>query len=114
EALYPYHSIFEHQGYHHNYDYMLTVMLMNNIKYYSNGFLLLSESKLLSSPLATLHFEYYDSVAQVTSMLAAHKDEIQCVVGASGIPGEIPFGRSQQPRLDDYADGVDTVAWMTT
>jgi hypothetical protein len=112
EALYPHHNIFDHQGYRHNYDYMLTIMLMNNTQYYSNGFLLLSENKLLSSPIATLHFEHYDTQEHLNSMIQAQHDEIQCVVADYGIPGEIPFGHSQLPKIEEYADGVDTLAWQ--
>lgn len=112
EALYPHHEIFQHAGYGHNYDYVLTVYLMNKVQYYSSGFLLLSEDKRLYSPISSLHFEYYDTLENVQALIESQKDDIQCVVANCGIPGEIPFGTSQEPKLDDYADGVDTLQWQ--
>jgi len=36
------------------------------------------------------------------------QDEIQCVVGKR----HLPFGKSQQPALKDYADGMDTLTFL--
>ena len=42
-----------------------------------------------------------------------HNDAIQCVVGNDkGIENIIDFGKSQQPGLMDYADGVDTIQFL--
>jgi hypothetical protein len=43
-----------------------------------------------------------------------HLDQIQCVVGSDQNKGYIPFGKSQQPALWDYADGADTIAFVTS
>jgi hypothetical protein len=40
--------------------------------------------------------------------LALWGEKIQCVVGH----GFIPFGKAQQPELWDYADGVNTMAFL--
>lgn len=36
-----------------------------------------------------------------------HQEQIQCVVGL-----DIPYGQAQFPAIDDFADGVDTIAWI--
>ena len=37
-----------------------------------------------------------------------NKDNLQCLIGE----GFIPFGHSQKPNLNDYADGVDTMKFL--
>jgi len=37
-------------------------------------------------------------------------DEIQCVVGKN----QLPFGSLQKPLLSQYADGVDSLAFLTS
>jgi hypothetical protein len=36
------------------------------------------------------------------------KENLQCVVGRK----YLPFGKSQQPGLSDYADGADTMLFF--
>jgi hypothetical protein len=41
------------------------------------------------------------------------EEKIQCVVGHAP-PATIPFGQAQHPALWDYADGVDTMTFLTS
>ena len=85
---------------------------MNGIPYHASDFLMLTENKSLASPLASLHFEYYDTIEDAKALIQEHKAEIQCVVAECGIENSISFGTSQQPQLADFADGVDTVDFL--
>ena len=40
------------------------------------------------------------------------KDQIQCLVSNSLTPNSVPFGKTQQPELWDYADNVDTLQFL--
>ena len=40
--------------------------------------------------------------------IAQWGEKLQCVVGQ----GHTPFGKAQQPELWDYADGVNTMAFL--
>ena len=62
----------------------------------------------------------YNDISEVAAWLTAHSHDIQCVVSHITTLDEhlpfgriIPFGRGQYPSLDDYADGVDTMAFLT-
>jgi hypothetical protein len=44
--------------------------------------------------------------------LDSQKDKIQCIISNTELSNAIPFGKAQQPELDDYADGVDTLAFL--
>lgn len=115
ESIEPYQPIINHHKYNNNYDYNKSIYLVNGDKHLDNGFLLLKEDERLASPLAVLYFEYYDDLDDAQICLAELSDNIQCIV--SGIPLNqsnqiVGFGQSQQPKLWDYADGVDTMAFL--
>ena len=103
--------IHEHK-YANNYDYNKAVYLMSEYDMLDNGFLVLRESSALSSPIATLNFEYYNSIEELNIHLEAKAEDIQCIVSENFNSKEVPFGTTQQPDLKSYADGVDTVEFL--
>jgi len=115
EAIEPHNMIIDHHKYRNNYDYNKSIYLVNGDQHLDNGFLLVKEDSRMASPLAVLYFEYYDSLSTAVKRLAAISDDIQCVVTGEklNLPNQIvDFGKSQQPKLWDYADGVDTMAFL--
>ncbi|MCB0475373.1 MAG: acyl-CoA reductase [Flavobacteriaceae bacterium] len=111
-AIYDYHPVINYKKYQNNYDYNKAVYLMSNFELLENGFLMLKEDSNYASPIATLFYEYYDTTENLRNRLLLDTDLIQCVVGKN-LPGAVPFGETQQPRLNDYADGVDTLAFLS-
>ncbi|HJT75545.1 MAG TPA: acyl-CoA reductase [Chitinophaga sp.] len=109
KALGKYDSLADHHKYKNNYDYNLALFLLNSSQYLTNGTILLNESPSLFSPLSVLHYGYYTDAAALTEELKGSED-LQALVGH----GFIPFGAAQQPGLSDYADGVDTMQFLTT
>ncbi len=103
----------ENSKYFNNYEYHRAGMLVNNLAHYDTGFLLLRENESLFSPIAVLHAERYDSLDDIKQNLHVNANEIQCVVSQlQEIPGAIPFGKAQEPGLFDFADGIDTAAFL--
>lgn len=116
EAIQPYHAIINHNKYNNNYDYNKSIYLVNMLKHLDNGFLLVKEDTNWVSPLAVLFFEYYDNMAQVEQIINRESDKLQCVVSAEALHANtqiVNFGMSQQPALWDYADGVDTMDFLS-
>lgn len=116
DNLESFHSINDHSKYNNNYDFNKSIYLINKNKHFDNGFLLLKEDESLASPLAVVHFEYYKAKEDVEKYIIAHKDEIQCVttdmdIQVADVP-VFPFGASQSPALDDYADNVNTLEFL--
>jgi hypothetical protein len=107
EALKKYDYFFEFHKYKHNFDYQLALLIMGNKLYMNNGSVILTENAALFSPVSQINYEYYDDVDTVLAALQ-NNDDVQCIVGH----GYIPFGQAQQPSLTDYADGVDTIAFL--
>ncbi len=93
--------------YKNNYDYHLAIYLLNRVPYMSNESILMVENDLPFSAVSVLHYRYYDDKAQLVAQLKASED-IQAIIGR----GFIPFGDSQKPALSDYADNVDTMAFL--
>lgn len=108
EALNKYDWMKDHAKFRNNYDYRLALHMLNNQYYMSNGTVLLVEHQELFSPISEIHYEYYETLdaAQLSDRLG---DQLQCLCGTD----EVPFGSAQSPAIDQFADGVDTMAFLT-
>jgi hypothetical protein len=97
-----------HHKYKNNYDYRLSLAILNKIQYMTNDCLLLLEDESSFSPISVLHYTYYGKGN--TPVLVAENENLQCIVGRN----HLPFGQSQHPGLRDYADGSDTMKFLTS
>ena len=113
EALYPWNPIINQSKYANNYDYNKAVYLMSSYKLLENGFLMLKEDESFGSPIATLFYQRYSSFSALREELKNQQDKIQCLVSKDFFENEVAFGQTQHPELWDYADNVDTVAFLT-
>lgn len=107
-AIYSYNEVVNHHKYANNYDYHKALYLMNGDDLLDNEFLLLKESEVLAAPVGVVFYEHYSSREALNQTLQNRAEEIQCIVGE----GYLPFGQAQTPMLWDYADGVDTLAFL--
>lgn len=112
-AMFTYGDIIHYDKYANNYDYNKAVFLMSNFKLLDNEFLTIKEDTSYASPISSVFYEYYTDVETVNAKLEAEHEQIQCVVGNSGIKNSIPFGQTQKPGLSDYADNVDTISFLS-
>ena len=108
-SVFNYKDLINHNKYMNNYDYNRSIFLLGKKLFFDNGFLILKEDKSLFSPISVVNFEYYSSMETLEKELNVLSNEIQCRVGEGGIP----FGTAQKPELWDYADGVDTIDFLT-
>lgn len=116
EAIEGYKDIIHHHKYNNNYDYNKSIYLVNRDQHLDNGFLLLKQDERMASPLAVLFFEYYQNLQSVNDQLAAESENIQCIVSAMPLKVNnqvVDFGQSQHPALWDYADGIDTMEFLS-
>ena len=96
----------DHHKYKNNFDYNLSIQIMNNRFYMTNNSTLLIKNESIFSPVSQVNYEFYTDKQALLADLNQHPD-IQCMVGH-----KIPFGAAQQPRVEDYADGVDTLDFL--
>ncbi len=111
-----------HHKYLNNYDYNKSILLINGTPHFDNGFLLLTPTPgdSLVSPISVVFYRHYRDQADLSRQLAACADKIQVVASAQAgsgrgwYPGSVAFGQTQRPALTDYADGVDTMAFLAS
>jgi hypothetical protein len=116
ESIQSYEAIINHHKYNNNYDYNKSIYLVNRDEHLDNGFLLVKKDDRLVSPLSVLFYSNYADINLAEEMINNERKTIQCVV--SGAPLQVSsqvvnFGESQQPKLWDYADGIDTMQFLT-
>jgi len=99
----------DHHKFKNNYDYQLSIALLNNVFYMTNGSILLMESDAIFAAISRLNYSFYEDEKKLREQLADNND-IQCICGTNGIA----FGQAQCPTLTDYADGVDTMQFLLT
>jgi hypothetical protein len=75
--------------------------------------MMLKQDEALASPVAVVYFDYYSDLEQLGEELNRRALDIQCIVGNVNIGLPIlPFGKAQYPKVDEYADGVDTLNFL--
>jgi hypothetical protein len=128
DAFRKYNYLFDLTKYRHNYDYQLTLLILNKKYYMTNGSILLTEDESPFAPISVLHYRYYPAGGPVP---ASDPASIQSYVGSPGtfagkdflpatdarlsadLASPVSFGKAQRPGLRDYADGVDTMAFLS-
>lgn len=76
------------------------------------GAFLTIEGTRFATTLADVVVQRYTDITEARIWLREHSEEIQCVVSHADIEECLPFGEAQHPRLNDYADGVDTMEFL--
>jgi len=104
-ALKKYNYLQDQHKYKHNYDYQLALMMMGKKLYMDSGGVLMSENPSPFAAISQIHYQQYP----LGSIPTFNLDEIQCVVGKN----QLPFGSLQKPDLAQYADGVDSLAFLS-
>lgn len=114
-ALDEFKDIMDHHKYRNNYDYNRSIYLLNTVPHFANDCVMVLEQKSPLSRIAALHYETYSSKEGLVQELKDQATAIQCI--ATAIKDlELPtvdLGAAQQPILTDYADGVDTLEFLT-
>jgi hypothetical protein len=104
-ALKKYNYLLDQHKYKHNYDYQLALLMMGKKLYMDSGGVLMSENPSPFAAISQIHYQHY----QLGALPTFNLDDIQCVVGKN----QLPFGSLQKPLLAQYADGVDSLAFLS-
>mgnify|MGYP000545431330 CR=1 FL=1 len=113
-AFRKYEHLADHNKFHNNYLYHKSIFGMNLDRFHDFGILLLRKVPELHAGIATLHYEEYESLEAVNKQIEIIKEDLQCVAKAHPEKEyEVKLGETQRPQLWDYADGVDTMKFLT-
>lgn len=101
--------------YINNYDYNKAIFMLNKADLLENGFFMMKEDPSIYSPVSMLYYQYYNDLNELNTVLERENENIQCVVtGISTLKKAVPFGKSQFPAVDDYADSIDTMTFLSS
>ena len=100
------------------YRYARAMAAMNGETWVDGGAFVLRQVAASAPPmapkLAEVEWSEYTATEEVAAWLALHESRLQCVAGEAPdtFPRRVALGQTQHPRWTDYADGVDTVAFL--
>ncbi len=113
EILQPYGRILENTRYSDNYRYQKALHQIQNLPHIDTGFSLLAPSTSIVAPLSVLYYDNYQNQDQLDQVILTNRHKIQCIASDRGwYQDSHSFGTLQFPEPWDYADGVDTVAFL--
>ncbi|MBS1646222.1 MAG: acyl-CoA reductase [Bacteroidetes bacterium] len=115
KSIFGFSEVIQNKKYANNYEYNRAIYLLNNEKFLDNNFILLKKSESLHSPIAVLFYEEYENTEEVLMKLKKKEKEIQCVVSLVNTDfSPCFFGASQSPKINDFADNVNTLAFLNS
>ena len=107
----------DHNKYRNNYDFQLAIFLLNKVQYMTNSSVLLVPGESPFAAISVLHYEVYKDKTAMLETLVSNND-LQCITTKQAETFSNKaiqnFGANQQPTLSDYADGVDTMEFLTS
>ncbi|BBA17402.1 acyl-CoA reductase [Blattabacterium cuenoti] len=104
--------ITNNQKYTNNYKYYLSIYTMNSVSFQKNHFLILKEEEKYYSPISVVYYEFYKNINQLKKIILENQNDIQCIVSNNFLEKEIFFGKTQYPKLENYADEIDTIQFL--
>jgi len=108
--------VINHNKYANNYEYNKAIYLLNQEKFWDNGFIMLRECEDLFSPISVVNFSRYASFSEVENFIVKNSDKIQCLVSSEKSNDSfdfVQFGNSQKPNINTYADNIDTMEFLS-
>jgi hypothetical protein len=115
ESFEKHNQIINHNKYANNFEYHRAIYLMNNIEHLDSGFVLIKPDESIGSPVGVVYYQNYSSIESANEYITVHSDKLQCIVSSiPDINNSIAFGKSQNPGLSDYADGIDTIEFLSS
>ncbi len=106
-------QLIQHHKYANSYEYHRALYIMNQAAHFDTGFLIVAPDEAIGSPVGVLYYQEFRSLTDVNGYIDRHREGIQCVVANVALDcPTVPFGQTQRPAIDEYADGVDTIGFL--
>lgn len=116
EAMFDFKYVIDNKKYNNNYEYNRAIYLLDLIPFLDNNFLIIRENEQLHAPTSVLFHESYTNQKQFVEKINPIRENLQCIVSNFEIEGvkTIPFGKTQEPTIFDFADDVNTLDFLKT
>ncbi len=105
----------DNHAYNNNFEYNLAIYIMNQVPYWANDTLIMIEDNSLVSRLGVVHFTRYNDLDSLAEEIKSNEDKLQVIISNRDF-NEIRTtrpGLSQCPGLADYADGINTLEFLS-
>jgi len=111
-----YDDIKHHHKYKNNYDYQLSLLLVNGVEHFATENILLRESRELFSPVSCLFYEQYVSQKEILDIIEKHSSSIQNIYAkpTSEIADSKPFDSNYNYGLNSYPSNLNTLDFLST
>ncbi|WP_299250607.1 acyl-CoA reductase [uncultured Cytophaga sp.] len=111
-----YNNFCNHNKYMNNYEYNKAILLIDLVPHLDAGYILLKEAEGIFSQIATLTYSFYKSENDLLEIFTEKANQLQCVVSSinSSYYNTVRIGATQRPSISDFADGVDTMAFLVS
>lgn len=107
DAAQKFSYIKNHELYRGAYQYNKALFTMTQKAFIDNDFWLLVENSDFFSPVSVVYYEKYTNLEVLKHTFETNSEQIQCIVNY-----DAAFGQAQQPKLTDYADGIDIMNFL--
>ncbi len=118
QAWATYHYVINNIKYHNNLLHKRAILAASGKQHVDLEHCLLIEDRSLASPVGVLNYRSYENIKEAGMFIKQLHNSLQCVVCANDIDtSPVPLlrpGESQHPGLADYADGVDTLSFLSS
>ncbi len=102
------------RAYQNNYQYQKALLKMQGWEFMDAGNFLLMENEALVSPIGVIYFQQYSDLNWLQEHLSHQQDKLQAVYSHEAwLKGSTSWGQAQTPGLADYADQIDTLAFLS-
>lgn len=110
-----YKDLILHHKYKNNFDYNYALFMLNKEEFLMSGSMLFRKSSDIASRIASINYENYSDIEKLTADLRQNEEKIQCISTNMDLGNlkTVGIGEAQKPSLTDYADGVDTMEFLT-
>ncbi len=116
KAWKQYRYVKNNEAYMNNLRYRQAYLKTSGKAFQDHDFFLMREATTLASPVGVIHYTFYPDQHAAFEFIRANESMLQCVLGTDSLRiiknDMIPFGQSQRPMPWEYADGVDTLAFL--
>lgn len=101
-------KLIDSEDYFAAYKYQKTLAAMHKFRYLDGGFYLIREHAGFPPPMGVVNVVRYKSSGQIKEFTDSNKTSLQCVVCRENIK----FGEAQYPRVNEYADGINSLEFI--
>ncbi len=114
ETFHESNAIIQHDAYKNNYDYQISLLILNKVLHWNNGSIILAESDGIHSPISVLHFEAYQDEQHLLQLLERDKGETHHILAQKSrvTTRYIPFGNSHTPGLNDFENQQNIITFL--